>query len=280
MPGVSGVGEALARYGAEGLCRAGRRAARAEGHRHGPVRRRCGLAAAVPQLLRALGRHADRGDRGDRHRALGHHGQGHRPAGAPAAGRHGARADRRLRVVDPLARRCRGDGAGPSAVSSGASRRSRSRSGRRSRPRSRGRAWCARSRGRTSGSRPTPTGSSTSTMRWWSARALAELDYFWFEEPIVPEDLDGYRWLREQAPLRLAAGESEHTAQGAAPLLDRARGRRDPAGRRALGRDQRDAADRRGSPRRCTCPTRRMSARAGRSASRRACSSPPRCRTS
>jgi len=51
------------------------------------------------------------------------------------------------------------------------------------------------------------------------ARGLAELDYFWLEEPIVPEDLEGYRWLRERMPLRLAAGESEHTAQGAAPLL-------------------------------------------------------------
>ena len=51
------------------------------------------------------------------------------------------------------------------------------------------------------------------------ARALAEQGYFWFEEPIVPEDLAGYRWLRDRAPLRLAAGESEHTAQGAAPLL-------------------------------------------------------------
>ena len=50
-------------------------------------------------------------------------------------------------------------------------------------------------------------------------KGLAELDYFWFEEPIVPEDIDGYRWLRGKLPLRLAAGESEHTATGAAPLL-------------------------------------------------------------
>ncbi len=50
-------------------------------------------------------------------------------------------------------------------------------------------------------------------------KGLAELDYFWFEEPIVPEDLEGYKWLRQKLPLRLAAGESEHTAIGAAPLL-------------------------------------------------------------
>jgi galactonate dehydratase len=50
-------------------------------------------------------------------------------------------------------------------------------------------------------------------------KGLAELGYFWFEEPIVPEDIEGYRWLRQKLPLRLAAGESEHTAYGAAPLL-------------------------------------------------------------
>lgn len=50
-------------------------------------------------------------------------------------------------------------------------------------------------------------------------KGLAELGYFWFEEPIVPEDIEGYRWLRDRLPLRLAAGESEHTAIGAAPLL-------------------------------------------------------------
>lgn len=50
-------------------------------------------------------------------------------------------------------------------------------------------------------------------------KGLAELGYFWFEEPIVPEDIEGYKWLRQQLPLRLAAGESEHTSYGAAPLL-------------------------------------------------------------
>ena len=50
-------------------------------------------------------------------------------------------------------------------------------------------------------------------------RGLAELGYIWFEEPIVPEDMEGYRYLRNRLPIRLAAGESEHTAAGAAPLL-------------------------------------------------------------
>jgi galactonate dehydratase len=51
------------------------------------------------------------------------------------------------------------------------------------------------------------------------ARSLADLDYFWFEEPIVPEDLEGYRRLRAQVPIRIAAGESEHTAAGAQALI-------------------------------------------------------------
>jgi L-alanine-DL-glutamate epimerase-like enolase superfamily enzyme len=51
------------------------------------------------------------------------------------------------------------------------------------------------------------------------ARALLELDVHWLEEPIVPEDLDGYRRLRAAAPIRLAAGESEFTAWGARDLI-------------------------------------------------------------
>jgi D-galactarolactone cycloisomerase len=51
------------------------------------------------------------------------------------------------------------------------------------------------------------------------ARGLADLDYHWLEEPIVPEDLDGYRRLAQLSPIRLAAGESEFTASGARDLI-------------------------------------------------------------
>ena len=51
------------------------------------------------------------------------------------------------------------------------------------------------------------------------ARRLADLDYYWFEEPIAPDDLEGYRILKAKAPIRVAAGESEYTASGIAPLL-------------------------------------------------------------
>lgn len=51
------------------------------------------------------------------------------------------------------------------------------------------------------------------------ARALGELGYYWFEEPTIPEDLDGYRELARKSPVPIAAGESEHTAVGIAPLI-------------------------------------------------------------
>lgn len=52
------------------------------------------------------------------------------------------------------------------------------------------------------------------------ARGLKELDFYWFEEPIAPEDIDGYRRLRTAVPeMRFAAGESDHTCAGSRELL-------------------------------------------------------------
>lgn len=46
-------------------------------------------------------------------------------------------------------------------------------------------------------------------------RELDEIDVFWLEEPISPEDIDGYRCLRGMGPsLLLAAGENEYTRHG------------------------------------------------------------------
>jgi len=50
-------------------------------------------------------------------------------------------------------------------------------------------------------------------------RGLAEAQVFWFEEPIVPEDREGYCRLRDTVPIRIAAGESEFTAFGARDLI-------------------------------------------------------------
>ena len=53
------------------------------------------------------------------------------------------------------------------------------------------------------------------------AKALADLGYYWLEEPIPVEDVEGYHRLRRQCPIRLAAGESEHTAFGCRELISR-----------------------------------------------------------
>jgi L-alanine-DL-glutamate epimerase-like enolase superfamily enzyme len=50
-------------------------------------------------------------------------------------------------------------------------------------------------------------------------RVLCDLDYAWFEEPVGPDDLAGYARLRQQLPIRLAAGESEFTAAAVEPAL-------------------------------------------------------------
>jgi L-rhamnonate dehydratase len=43
------------------------------------------------------------------------------------------------------------------------------------------------------------------------SRRLAEYDLYWLEEPLSVEDIDGYRRLCEQSPLKIAAAEHEAT---------------------------------------------------------------------
>ncbi len=50
-------------------------------------------------------------------------------------------------------------------------------------------------------------------------RVLCDLDYWFFEEPLPPDDLQGYRRLRQHLPIRLAAGESDYVAGHAEPFL-------------------------------------------------------------
>ncbi len=53
-------------------------------------------------------------------------------------------------------------------------------------------------------------------------RGLDELGVFWLEEPISPEDMDGYVDLRAMGPsLLLAAGEGEYTRHGFWPWVKR-----------------------------------------------------------
>ncbi len=44
--------------------------------------------------------------------------------------------------------------------------------------------------------------------------ALAEFDLRWYEEPVVPEDLQGYVEMRQKLSMPIAGGENEHTLYG------------------------------------------------------------------
>ena len=50
-------------------------------------------------------------------------------------------------------------------------------------------------------------------------RVMEELDFRWFEEPVVPEDREGYRRLRETLDVPIAGGEAEFTRFGFRDLI-------------------------------------------------------------
>jgi len=50
--------------------------------------------------------------------------------------------------------------------------------------------------------------------------AIQPLDIYWFEEPVVPEDLAGYRRVRDALSIPIAGGESEYTRWGFRQLLE------------------------------------------------------------
>jgi L-alanine-DL-glutamate epimerase-like enolase superfamily enzyme len=52
------------------------------------------------------------------------------------------------------------------------------------------------------------------------AQQFAEYQPFWLEEPLHPDDLEGYTRLAEHSPIRIAAGEQETTLRGFTALLD------------------------------------------------------------
>lgn len=57
------------------------------------------------------------------------------------------------------------------------------------------------------------------------ARALADANYDFFEEPIVAHDREGYRILARRSPVRLAAGEADYVSgEALARLSDRSVG--------------------------------------------------------
>ena len=53
------------------------------------------------------------------------------------------------------------------------------------------------------------------------AHAFSEFNIEWLEEPLRPDDLDGYVWLRDRSPVPIAAGEEECGSQAFRPWIDR-----------------------------------------------------------
>lgn len=52
------------------------------------------------------------------------------------------------------------------------------------------------------------------------ARAFADYNIGWLEEPLQPDDVEGYRWLRDRSPVPIAAGEEECGRAAFRPLID------------------------------------------------------------
>lgn len=55
------------------------------------------------------------------------------------------------------------------------------------------------------------------------ARAFEEFNIFWLEEPLRPDDYEGYRKLAEATSVRIAAGEEESNRLSFIDLMDRGR---------------------------------------------------------
>ena len=56
---------------------------------------------------------------------------------------------------------------------------------------------------------------------FYVGRALEELGAYWFEEPVAPEDLDGYCELRNGLKVNISGGEAEFNRWGWRQLLER-----------------------------------------------------------
>ena len=60
----------------------------------------------------------------------------------------------------------------------------------------------------------------TTSDAFYVGHALDELGAYWFEEPVAPEDLDGYRELRAGLRVNIAGGEAEFNRWGWRSILE------------------------------------------------------------
>ena len=52
------------------------------------------------------------------------------------------------------------------------------------------------------------------------AEAFKEYNLGWLEEPLRPDDVEGYRWLRDRSPIPIAGGEEECGREAWRPLIE------------------------------------------------------------
>jgi L-alanine-DL-glutamate epimerase-like enolase superfamily enzyme len=52
------------------------------------------------------------------------------------------------------------------------------------------------------------------------AQKFAEYNIGWLEEPLRPDDVEGYRWLRDRSPVPIASGEEECGREAWRPLIE------------------------------------------------------------
>ncbi|MFV1875775.1 mandelate racemase/muconate lactonizing enzyme family protein [Nioella sp.] len=60
----------------------------------------------------------------------------------------------------------------------------------------------------------------TTSDAFYVGRALEEMGAYWFEEPVAPEDLDGYRELRAGLSVNISGGEAEFNRWGWRSILE------------------------------------------------------------
>jgi len=60
----------------------------------------------------------------------------------------------------------------------------------------------------------------TTSDAFYVGRALEEMGAYWFEEPVAPEDLDGYRELRQGLSVNISGGEAEFNRWGWRTILE------------------------------------------------------------
>ena len=53
------------------------------------------------------------------------------------------------------------------------------------------------------------------------ANAFADFNIEWLEEPLLPDDIDGYCWLKDRSPVPIASGEEECGRGAFRPWIDR-----------------------------------------------------------